>query len=172
MYSGANTGANNLITYVDATSGKKCVELLNVQYCQYMPTLVKVLEFTEDQQKEALSVVNNTSDSIRYVDYGKCWMDGLPRCTVQLLTDRHTRRAIIHFSDTYPHPSCLMSVQFMIRNDKLQMFATFRSWELETFAKYDLCMLLEMAKEMARHLHEIPLGALYISASSAHIFEN
>jgi hypothetical protein len=52
------------------------------------------------------------------------------------------------------------------------MIATFRSWELKTFAKYDVCLLLEMAKEVSRHLHGITLGTLYINAASAHVMSN
>ncbi len=163
--------ATNLMTYVDTVSQETCHEILNAHYHQYMPTLIKLDDFTEDQKFEASQVISGR-DTDRYVDYGKCWLDGLPRCTVQLLTDRNTRRAIIHFTDAYPRPSCLASVQFLIRNNELQMIATFRSWELKTFAKYDVCLLLEMAKEVSRHLHGITLGTLYINAASAHVMSN
>lgn len=162
-------GTNNIQIYTDPKSGKTYHELVNAHYTQFMPTLEKISNFTEDQLNEALSIVNGTEDSVRYKGYSECWRDGLPRCTAQLLTDKNTRRAVIHFIDTFPQPSCLMSIQFLVRNNQLDLIANFRSWELELFAKYDICLLLEMAKEMSRHLGNTPLGNLYINAGSAHI---
>lgn len=144
-------------------------ELINYHAYQFMPSLLSVSDFTEDMKYHAKIVVEGIEPSDRYLDYGTYWRNGLPRCTVQLLQDRNTRRAIILFSDKYPQPSCLSSIQFLIRNQRLELIANFRSWELVEFARYDLCLLLEMAKEMSRHLSDIPLGNLYINATSAHI---
>ncbi len=146
-------------------------ELVNYHAYQYMPTLLKVNDFTDEHKAEAAKVLNG-EDSDHYIKYGTYWRNGLPRCTVQLLQDRNTRRAIILFSDEYPQPSCLSSVQFLIRNQQLELIANFRSWELQVYAKYDICLLLEMAKEVSRHLADIPLGNLYINAASAHIIIN
>lgn len=145
-------------------------ELINASYSQYMPTLLNIDDFTEDQKKQAKLVVEAVEPSDRYdADYSTCWRNGLPRCTVQLLTNINTRRAVILFTDKFPQPSCLSSIQFLVRNQQLELIANFRSWELQEFAKYDLCLLLEMAKEMSRHLADIPLGNLFIHVGSAHI---
>ena len=129
-----------------------------------------MVDWGEDHLKETMAVMKNLPTT-RYANYSECWRKGLNYCTIELLKNINSRRAIIHFTTDLRESAyqCLMTVQFLIRNEKLMMIANFRSWELSEFAIYDLCLLTSMADEMARHLGKKSLGELIITAGSAHI---
>jgi len=140
-------------------------ELLNVRFDFSLKFLLEVV-WSVEHMEEAFKVIDLRS-SDRYNGYQEPWKKGLAKCTVSLLKDLNTRRAIIHF--VADRPTCLMTVQFLVRNEHLEIVANFRSWEIEHFGPYNLCLLSMMAQEMSRHLGSIPLGTLHINVGSAHI---
>lgn len=124
--------------------------------------------WSEDQLKERRAVMDIRKTE-RYAGYADAFWKGLPKCTVELCRDKVSRRAVIHFGVDNEVPSCLCVVQFLIRNDTLDVIASFRSWEIGTFAQYDLCILEVFALEAKRHFSVAQLGTLFINAGSTHI---
>lgn len=141
-------------------------ERLNFNFMTAFSTLAQ-LEWTEDQLKEA-QAVRFDHQTERYAGYNKYWRAGVDKCVAELKRDLSSRRAIIYFGYAETVPSCLTSIQFLIRNDKLDVIANFRSWELSTFAAYDLCMLTTLATVVSNSV-TIELNDLSVNVGSAHI---
>jgi thymidylate synthase len=127
------------------------------------------IDWTEDQMKECQAVMHMHKTE-RYAKYSDYFWNGLPKCTVELAKNASSRRAIIHFGHAEMIPSCLASIQFLIRDKVLDMIASFRSWDIGEFAQYDLCVLEAMALEAQRHFNVESLGKLYVNVGSAHIY--
>jgi thymidylate synthase len=123
----------------------------------------------EDKHYQEINQVLEYKDTERYNNYSFWWSKGLPKCTVELLKDNFSRRAIIQFLGNAYSPSCLSSLQFLIRNNKLNAIANFRSWELSDFGPYDVLLIKRFTGEMSRHLNNIEIEYLYFNAGSAHI---
>jgi hypothetical protein len=49
------------------------------------------------------------------------------------------------------------------------MHATYRSWHLEKYAMFDLCLLSKMAEVIIKKFEFRTLGTLYVTANNAHI---
>lgn len=122
----------------------------------------------EDDVIEEVDDLLDGNDTEHYVDYYKCIHDQLFLVKQELCRDDKSRRAIIHFTQL-PQPSCLISIQFLIRKGKLNIIANFRSWELEHYAIRDLYLLYRLARIMSEELNYIMLDKIYINAASAHI---
>jgi thymidylate synthase len=133
--------------------------------------VLKLTEWTEDQIKEQQAVLFNHRTE-RYNGYTYYWHKSFYACLDELLRDSNTRRAIVYFGSNYNStPTCLTSIQFLIRDRKLHVVVNFRSWELSTFAAYDLCLISGFVSRMVKSYGEdkLSLGILHINASSAHI---
>lgn len=125
----------------------------------------------EDKHYKETQAVLEYLETARYDNYSFWWSKGLPKCTVELLKDKSSRRAIIQFFGNKHSPSCLSSLQFLIRNDRLNTIANFRSWELSEYGPYDVLLIKKFTEEMSRHLHNIQIEYIYFNAGSAHVIQ-
>ena len=144
---------------------RKYQEIIN---CQYHFNLWDLCHYNwlEIHQSEAHRMLQGLT-SKKYKGYYSSWDKGLKRCLKELNEDLYTRRAVIHFiNDKLP---CLETVQFLVRNHSLSVIANFRSWELENFALYDLCLLSNMSRRVYNEFHNITLNKLTVNVGSAHI---
>lgn len=123
----------------------------------------------EDKHHKETQAVLEYLETVRYDNYSFWWSKGLPKCTVELLKHKSSRRAIIQFLGNKAAPSCLLSLQFLIRNNKLNAIANFRSWELSEYGPYDVLLIKRFTEEMSRHLNNIEIEHIYFNAGSAHI---
>lgn len=166
-------GTDTLINYLNARddvvkiNGEFYREVFNASFTYQINELFKT-PWHFDQINEALSVLTGNPTS-RYEDYHQCWIRGVPRALSEFLNDSNTRRAIIPFQKENGSPTCLTSIQFQMRNRKLFVAANFRSWEIEEFAQYDLCLLTYLINDFSYHLHLPKLSLLTINAANAHI---
>ena len=157
--------------------GKPCdiVEIDRITYkeqlnfaAQWSLVVLSEVEWTEDQVKEA-QAVRFGHHTERYMGYYKYWNYGVSEVIAELERDTNSRRAIIYFGHKEEIPSCLISLQFLIRHNALDVIANFRSWELETFASYDLCLIFNLSNLLCTIIGHLDLGKLYVNAGSAHI---
>jgi len=93
-----------------------------------------------------------------------------------LKTDPSSRRAVINFrfepdvSEDSVDFSCVNSLQFLVRDGKLNAFVSMRSNDVIWGVPYDLFLFTSLQELMARELG-LQLGSYYHSASSMHIYE-
>lgn len=101
--------------------------------------------------------------------------------TEKLVGDPATRQAsIMVSSDQHVYDdelSCLLNVQWMLRDGALEQYATFRSWDLCLGLPNDLVMLSVLyyyvqAVLTLRFGHEIETAPMWISARSAHVYDD
>lgn len=96
-----------------------------------------------------------------------------PKIKDCLVEDLHSRRAVIHF--TGEELPCFISIQFLIRDNFLNVIANFRSWELETWAIYDVYLIRELSRKIYSDLrieldmNNLGLGNLTLVVASAHV---
>jgi len=93
----------------------------------------------------------------------------------QLQGDRDTRQAIIHIHTPNNKPTkdevCTLSLQFFIREDKLELAVTMRSNDIYWGMGYDVFAFTCMQEYMANRLN-IEMGSYYHYAGSMHLYEN
>jgi thymidylate synthase len=93
----------------------------------------------------------------------------------QLKEDPDTRQAIIHLHTPNNKPTkdevCTLSLQFMIRDNKLDMITNMRSNDIIKGFTYDVFSFTSMQELMANELG-IEVGTYYHNAASMHIYEN
>jgi thymidylate synthase len=104
-----------------------------------------------------------------YADWIKPMIGGI---ITTFQADPETRRAIIQVGDEYDHlkeaPPCLRSIQFLIRNGKLDMITTWRSRDYAGAAATNMYGLIRLQEYVARKL-EVPVGRYIDFSGSAHI---
>jgi thymidylate synthase len=95
--------------------------------------------------------------------------------------DRDTRQAVINIWRERPGPSldipCTLSMQFLLRNNKLYCTTTMRSndivkgftYDVFTFSMISFAILLELRK---RGVQNVSLGDLRVNAGSLHLYES
>lgn len=94
-----------------------------------------------------------------------------------LKNDRNTRRAILFFNLS-PHRldidaidvSCISSIQFLIRSNKLQTFVHMRSNDAIWGLPYDVFLCTWLQEKMALEL-DIEIGEYHHNATSMHLYE-
>lgn len=94
-----------------------------------------------------------------------------------LKADPSTRRAVIYFSDSISHldltcndAACASSLQFMIRESRLEAFVSMRSNDAIWGLPYDVFLFTFLQEMMARELG-LELGPYHHYASSLHLYE-
>ena len=122
---------------------------------------------------------SNYGPNSRYPQvYRDVYVAQFPKIIPMLFGDIGSRQAIMHFHDhTSAVQPCLTSVQFLIRGNKLNTIACFRSWELQEWAIYDLELLrrltwqvyYELRDVMEWSVEELDIGTLTVFAASAHV---
>lgn len=92
----------------------------------------------------------------------------------QIKNDIDTRQAIIHLhtpdNKVTKDEVCTLTLQFMVRNGKLDMFVNMRSNDVVTGFVYDAFNFTVMQELMANELN-LPLGNYYHNAASMHIYQ-
>jgi thymidylate synthase len=91
-----------------------------------------------------------------------------------LKNDPNTRQAIIHIKEptnkTTKDLNCTISLQFLLRDGKLNLITTMRSNDVWLGLPYDLfnftCMQIQMAMELG-----VKIGKYYHNAGSLHLYE-
>ena len=95
-----------------------------------------------------------------------------------LKRDPNSRQAVIHIKeprDLINRPSkdvnCTIALQFILRNNKLDLIVTMRSNDIWLGLPYDLfnftCMQIQMAMELG-----VEIGAYYHNAASLHMYKS
>lgn len=90
----------------------------------------------------------------------------------------HSRQAVIHIKearDLIAHPTkdvnCTIALQFILRNNKLNLITTMRSNDIWLGLPYDLfnftCMQIQMAMELG-----VDIGHYYHNAASLHLYKD
>jgi len=127
-------------------------------------------DFSEDQLKEAEGVLFGEISERYSIDYHKSYIKFVKEVQKELIRDFNSRRAIIKFvSDPELTQPCLISLQFIIRDTKLNVIANLRSSELRDFLPYDLCLIKMITEEINSKL-KLRIGNVYINAASAHVY--
>lgn len=100
------------------------------------------------------------------------WIDG---CVIpELRRDPGSRRAVTSIRDNEAdalaeNPACLQSMQFMIRDGKLDMDVLFRSNDAVRAAFMNMFALIELQKKVAGELN-VPVGTYTHAANSYHCY--
>jgi hypothetical protein len=133
------------------------------------------VSYTPDHIAQAQSVIFNSYSPRYTLSYRESYTKYEERVIDALNADLSTRQAVMKFvarGKTEPEP-CLSSLQFIVRNDKLDVVANWRSLELREFLPYDLCLIYHITAVIQGSINEfIPLGTLYANVGSAHQFLN
>lgn len=92
----------------------------------------------------------------------------------KLKEDPSTRQAVIHIKPIQMYDTkdyvCTMYLQFLIRNDKLDLIVNMRSNDLMFGTTYDVFMFTFLQELMAKELG-IPVGIYYHFTGSMHIYD-
>jgi hypothetical protein len=105
--------------------------------------------------------------------YGPRLASQIPRVIDLLRHDHHSRQAVLQLADrgeavrTLP---CTSTIQFLVRDDRLETVVTMRSWDLWYGLPYDLVMFGGLALLVARVLRLSPAIAT-VTAGSVHVYE-
>lgn len=111
--------------------------------------------------------------------YGPKVVDQLPYVLDCLVSDPSTRQAVISIWRERPRPSkdipCTLSLQFLIRDSRLNCIATMRSSDIWLGWPYDVFNFSMISKYICELLHQkgfpVYLGDLYFTAGSQHLYE-
>ena len=115
-------------------------------------------------------------------NYGHCirekfGFDQWEMCKHLLLADSNTRKAVIHIKDARnliindtKDLNCTIALQFLCRQNKLNLIVTMRSNDVWLGLPYDLfnftCMQIQMAMEL-----NMDVGTYYHNAGSLHLYK-
>jgi thymidylate synthase len=128
--------------------------------------------FTEEHELEAKKVLLGKQSDRYSPDYHLGYINYFEEVVKELNRDNNSRRAIMKFVSipTITQP-CLISLQFLIRNNKLNVIANLRSSELNNFLPYDICLIKMITENIKSNLDHknIELNNIFINAASAHI---
>lgn len=128
-----------------------------------------------------MNVYGNFSDDGIFLRgaYGPKIIDQMGYIVDVLEKDLDSRQAVLNIWRERPGISkdipCTTNMQFLIRNNKLDMVTTMRSHDLILGFTYDVFTFSMVAKSIQLLLHirgiEVDLGDLYVTAGSMHIYE-
>lgn len=187
--------------YVVAPRGMEVKEVLNGSYAVQMPAYLDFEERDINTQfmfAEAAWIVggsNKLSDITPYMkSYEKYSDDGIfmrgaygPKVVDQLgyvcdsiINDEDTRQAVMTIWRERPGQSkdipCTVAMQFLLRENELNMVTTMRSQDIVLGFTYDVFTFSMVAAAVQRILHErgreVTLGTLFVNAGSLHLYES
>lgn len=101
-------------------------------------------------------------------------------CRHQLYIDKNTRKAVIPLNNIFSNYKsckdqiCTMYLQFLIRDNKLDMYCSMRSNDAIYGLKYDVvffCFIHILMYLMLKDVFDISLGSYHHHATSMHIYE-
>lgn len=112
-----------------------------------------------------------------YCIHKKFGFDQWELCKTLLKNDVNSRQAVIHIKECRNLVSkptkdlnCTIALQFLLRDNKLDLITTMRSNDLWLGLPYDLfnftCMQIQMAMEL-----DVDVGKYYHNAGSLHVYE-
>ena len=130
-------------------------------------------KFWKEISDDGININSNYGHCIRK----KFGFDQWEHCKKLLLKNKNSRQAIIHIKEArnlIKHPTkdlnCTICLQFLIRNNKLDMITTMRSNDLWLGLPYDLfsftCLQMLMAMEL-----NVDVGKYYHNAGSLHLYK-
>lgn len=101
-------------------------------------------------------------------------------CINELMKDNDTRKAVITFKTPYEKPTkdniCTLSMQFILRDQKLHAIVNMRSNDINYGFRNDLPYFVYLMTKMRTALNlrgiECDLGMYYHNVGSLHIYEN
>lgn len=106
--------------------------------------------------------------------YGPRIRRQLAHVTSTLSADPNSRQAVLTIWDQSPKPSkdipCTISMQFIIREDKLHMLVTMRSSDIWLGLPYDIFSFSQIGNSIAGELKVLP-GSLMMTLGSSHLYE-
>lgn len=132
-----------------------------------------VLQFAEMNFK-----VDETGEfkDIFYGSYGYRIAESIPKVIEKLKEDHSTRQAVLtihRVEDSFANVKdipCTIALQFLIRDNKLNLFVYMRSNDAIWGTPYDLFMFTVLQEVIANSL-KIELGEYYHNATSLHIYK-
>lgn len=118
---------------------------------------------------------NYADDSVLYGAYGPRAASGLSRAVRLLAADQDSRQAVVSIWSTRERDAtkdlpCTLSWGFRIRNGKLNMSTTMRSWDVFTGVTYDLPAMTRIQSAVAWALG-VEAGTYTHFAHSLHVYE-
>lgn len=115
--------------------------------------------------------IHNEDDFVKY--YDKIEFDQWKDCVNKLKNDHDTRQAIIHLHTPNNKKTkdevCTLTLQFLIRDNKLNMITTMRSNDIVLGFTYDVFAFTFMQELMANELN-VELGCYCHNVGSMHIY--
>jgi len=123
----------------------------------------------------------------RFVGDGCPYMSQWDVAKKTLLSDSDSRRCVLHINEPEDQHDavsegskdvpCTLSLQFFIRNNRLDLHVHMRSndvmwgltYDLFSFTLFQECMMLELRKE--EKFKDLQLGRYYHTAGSLHVYE-
>lgn len=107
--------------------------------------------------------------------YGPPFRDQLPYVLNCLRADSYSRQAVISIWRPRPYSSkdipCTVSLQFLIRHNRIHTIATMRSSDAWLGWVYDVHNFSCISAFIALHLKGVELGALFLTAGSQHLYD-
>ena len=136
-------------------------------------------------RKNAPKIVEYSDDGLTFHGaYGPKVIERIPYISRALAQDRDTRQAVINIWRERPEKTfdvpCTVSLQFMIRDNRLHCFDTMRSSDIWLGWPYDVFNMSMISRYILLYLknidstavdHDIELGNLYLTAGSMHLYE-
>ena len=169
-----NPTKNTMLNYPRKMSLKYAIaELLWYNSCNTnLSAIASYSKFWQNISDDGKTVNSNYGHCIRK----KFGFDQWEICKKLLQNDTKTRQAVIHIKEARniiatptKDLNCTISLQFFIRNNKLDLIVTMRSNDVWLGLPYDLfnftCMQIQMAMELG-----IEVGTYYHNAGSLHMY--
>lgn len=136
-------------------------------------------------KKHAPRITEFSDDGLTFHGaYGPKVIDQIPYVAHALSQDRESRQAVINIWRERPVPTkdvpCTVSLQFMIRDNRLHCFDTMRSSDIWLGWPYDVFNMSMISRYILLYLKNIDLdayesttelGNLYLTAGSMHLYE-
>ena len=133
--------------------------------------------------KDYSKIISTFSNNGIFFDgsYGVKVLDQLSYIVDTLMQDIDTRQAVLTIWRPNPRPSkdipCTISIQWLIRNNKIYCIDTMRSSDIWLGVPYDVhnfTMITGFIMLMLREkgINNLELGKLYLNAGSQHLYDN
>lgn len=113
-------------------------------------------------------------------NYGRYWRQAFEYLYNELANDKYSRRAVINIYDVKNHENfkkdtpCTLSYQFIIRNDRLNMFVNMRSndlWYGFCNDQFNNSLFHQLMLNTLRCIYpELDMGQYWHSATSMHVY--
>ncbi len=167
-------GASLLLT--DPTCNLVTVKPLNIRFAVAEFLWILTGQNRLDLIKKFNSEIARYSDDDRHMSgaYGPPVADQLPWVIKQIEDQEDTRQALLTIWRPRPGPSadvpCTISMQFMLRNDALEMVVYMRSNDLWLGFPYDL-FVFTMIQRYVAHAIGVPAGPYHHHVGSLHVYE-